>query len=75
MVMGFIFGLIFGLLDVEDEKLINLKVALMREESICYPIGLVLGGIASVANQYLIENRSEQAYDPVADDDITEDLM
>jgi hypothetical protein len=32
MLMGFIFGLVFGLLDVEDEQLSNLKAALMREE-------------------------------------------
>mgnify|MGYP007037766637 CR=1 FL=1 len=32
VVMGFTFGLIFGLLDVEDEKLSHLRVALLREE-------------------------------------------
>ncbi len=30
--MGFVFGLIFGLLDVEDEKISHLRVALLREE-------------------------------------------
>jgi hypothetical protein len=53
LVMGFSFGLIFGLLDVEDESLGHLRVALLREQSICYPIGAALGGLAAMANQHL----------------------
>jgi len=74
MLMGFIFGLIFGLLDVEDETLSNIKMALMREESICYPIGAVMGGIASVMNQYLRENRKDNQYDPVSDTTLDDDF-
>jgi len=69
MVMGFMFGFVFGLFDVEDEKLSNLKVALMREESICYPIGLALGGISAAINQYLRANKNVQHYDPVRADE------
>jgi len=74
MVMGFVFGLVFGLLDVEDEKLSNLKVALLREESICYPIGALLGGGAAAVNQWLRDNRTtSQPYDPVKNDETLDD--
>jgi hypothetical protein len=39
VVMGLAFGLIFGLMDVEDEADFRLKQALMEEESYCYSIG------------------------------------
>ncbi len=73
MIMGFVFGFVFGLLDVEDEKLSNLKIALMREESICYPIGMVLGGASAAYNQYLRGTKNVQHYDPVASDDTMTD--
>jgi len=33
--MGLVFGAIFGLLDVEDESLAHIRIALMREERYC----------------------------------------
>jgi len=70
--MGFLFGLVFGLLDVrgnEDEDLSHIIVTLQRERSICYPIGAIMGGVAATINQYMREN-SEYAFDPIHDDDI-----
>jgi hypothetical protein len=55
--MGFSFGLTFGLLDVEDEPLARLKVALRREQSYCYPVGALMGGLATVVNQLYREAR------------------
>ena len=43
--MGIAFGLIFGLFDVEDESFYTLRLALLKEENYCYPIGLILGGV------------------------------
>jgi hypothetical protein len=73
--MGLSFGFVFGLFDVEDEKLSNIKMALMREESVCYPIGAILGAIAAVVNQYLPSYAAAQssAYNPVNDDDLDEE--
>ena len=51
--LGASFGLIFGLLDIEDEKLYNLRVALLRDQSYCYPIGSIIGALGAVANQFL----------------------
>jgi hypothetical protein len=73
VIMGFTFGLIFGLLDVEDAKLSELRVKLLREESICYPIAAVLGGIAACLNQWLRERNEQYRFDPVADDELDED--
>jgi len=74
MLMGFVFGFIFGLMDVEDEKIANIKVALLREESICYPIGAVMGAISATINQWLTENRREHHYDPVSDTNLDDDF-
>jgi len=73
MIMGMIFGLVFGLFDLEDVKLADLKVALMREESVCYPIGMALGALSAVINQWLRANKNVAHYDPVATDDRLDD--
>lgn len=70
--MGFVFGLVFGMLDVEDEALSHLRVALMREESICYPIGAVVGGIAAALNQYMREQTDHYRFEPYQDEDLDE---
>jgi len=74
MLMGFIFGFIFGVMDIEDQSLANLRLALMREESICYPLGLILGGVAATINQYIRDNYKTHSYDPVADTTLDEDF-
>lgn len=60
VIMGLSFGLIFGLMDVEDEADFRLKQALMDAESNCYLIGklksgLLLGGVCG----YLVEHMRE----------------
>lgn len=65
--MGGIFGFIFGLLDVEDEPSHHIRLALMKAENYCFPIGIVLGGIAGFGNEvfrqqsevYKMENVTE----------------
>ncbi|ETW30143.1 hypothetical protein PFFCH_02454 [Plasmodium falciparum FCH/4] len=65
--MGGIFGFIFGLLDVEDESSHHIRLALMKAENCCFPLGAVLGGIAGFGNEvfrqqseaYKIENVTE----------------
>merc|ERR1712113_317108 len=44
LITGAIFGLIFGLMDVEDEVSYQIRLALLREEHYCYPIGAIIGG-------------------------------
>lgn len=54
IIMGAIFGFVFGLLDVEDvsagEKQ-EVKNRLELEEKYCYPVGAVLGALAGMINQ------------------------
>jgi len=73
MVMGLIFGLIFGALDMESEPLTNIRAALLRQQSLAYPAGALVGGAAAVMNQYLRENSSSFAYDPLKDEDLDDD--
>ena len=73
VIMGAVFGFIFGLLDVEDVARSHLRVALMREESICYPIGAVLGGCAAAINQWIREQQEQYRFDPLHDDELDDD--
>ena len=54
--MGFSYGIIFGWMDVEDASMYKLEVYLMQEESYCWPIGLLLGGVGGVLNEILRQN-------------------
>lgn len=73
VIMGAVFGFIFGLLDVEDEQLSHLRLALLREESYCYPIGALVGGAAAAINQSLRERQDQYRFEPMQDDDLDED--
>merc|ERR1712048_1468003 len=53
LAMGAVFGFTFGFLDVEDEQVYHIRVALMREEHFCYPMGLALGCAAGFGNEFL----------------------
>merc|ERR1711994_510453 len=52
LAMGVVFGFTFGLLDVEDEQVHHIRVALMREEHYCYPMGILLGALSGFGNEY-----------------------
>jgi len=71
--MGFIFGLVFGLLDIEDEQISHIKVALLREERICYPIGAIMGGVAAVWNQHMRETAASYKADPLKDNTLDDE--
>ena len=51
--MGVVFGLIFGVMDIEDVNEYDIRYALMNEEHYCYPIGMVIGGICGAYNEYI----------------------
>merc|ERR1711937_448754 len=55
LIMGGIFGLTFGVMDVEDEVTYQIRLALLREERYCYPVGAVLGGVVGFMNEYIRE--------------------
>lgn len=55
LVMGGLFGFIFGVMDVEDEVSYQIRLALLREERYCYPVGAVLGGVVGFLNEYIRE--------------------
>jgi hypothetical protein len=74
LVMGVIFGFTFGLLDVEDEQVYHIRVALMREEHYCYPMGLALGCAAGFGNEWLRQRDDYAAYQGVAQTEFDEDI-
>merc|ERR1739847_211848 len=59
LIMGSIFGLIFGVMDVEDEVSYQIRLALLREERYCYPVGAILGGVVGFANEYIREEEEK----------------
>lgn len=73
--MGLVFGFVFGMLDVEDAKTPPLiKLQLMRVESICYPIGALIGGFASALNMHYRDTQPHAyGFDHIHDDDLDED--
>ncbi len=54
IVMGACFGMIFGLMDVEDQRGLQLRDALIEDEEYCIPVGIILGGVAGIYNQILL---------------------
>ena len=53
IVMGGVFGLIFGVMDIEDAGNYHFKLSLMKEELYCFPIGWGIGFINGCMNEYL----------------------
>jgi FtsH-binding integral membrane protein len=47
-IMGLLFGLIFGIMDIEDVSNRFIRQELLKEENYCLPIGLILGAIAGI---------------------------
>lgn len=50
--MGAVFGVVFGVVDYEDEEMYHKKLDLMKEEFYCFPIGGVLGAVSGGINDY-----------------------
>jgi len=51
--MGICYGTIFGYMDVEDSADYRLRINLLKEEMYCYPIGILIGGLAGAINEIL----------------------
>lgn len=74
LTMGVAFGLTFGLLDVEDEQLYHIRVALMREEHYCYPMGVALGAFAGVGSEHLRQKDDYASFQHYAKTEFDEDI-
>eukprot|EP00920_Eleutheroschizon_duboscqi_P000642 GHVT01001793.1.p1 GENE.GHVT01001793.1~~GHVT01001793.1.p1 ORF type:complete len:292 (+),score=41.59 GHVT01001793.1:1091-1966(+) len=59
--MGSIFGLIFGLLEVNDSIAFHVRLALLTEERHCLPVGAILGGLCGFGNEVLRIHSKQQA--------------
>ena len=51
--MGFIYGFIFGAMDLEDVGKDKIKKKFFQEEFYCFPIGIIFGCFIGVVNEYL----------------------
>lgn len=74
LAMGIIFGFTFGLLDVEDEQAYHIRVALMREEHYCYPMGIALGALAGFGNEHFRQKDDYGSYHGAAQTEFDEDI-
>lgn len=76
IVMGACFGMVFGLMDVEDQRGLQLRDALIEDEEYCIPIGVVLGGVAGIYNQVLLRETVTTRRSRRSDfNDETEEIM
>lgn len=64
--MGIVYGFTFAMIDVEDLPRIELRAALMADQSVCYPVGFVLGAVGAVLNGL---SPPYSAYDRVGGDE------
>lgn len=62
LVMGGVFGCIFGMMDIEDEMQYQIKLALLREQQFCYPLGAFIGGLAGFSNEILRQSEQKLRY-------------
>ncbi len=46
--MGMAFGMVFGIMDMEDVSAKMIKDFLIKEENYCIPIGVILGAIGGL---------------------------
>jgi len=72
LTMGGVFGFIFGVMDIEDQAEYTIKLALMKEEHYCYPIGILLGGLAGFGNEMLRQSSDE--YSALQHTDFDDDI-
>lgn len=56
--MGMDFGLTFGVLDIEDEDKYHVRMALMRDEHYCCPVGVALGALGGFGCEYYRQQES-----------------
>lgn len=71
MIMGAVFGFIFGVMDVEDTLQYQIRLRLLKQEHHCFPIGGLLGSLAGVGNEYLRDlDAATPAYTSQFDEDI-----
>jgi len=64
-VLGIIYGLIFGIMDLEDLSKNYLKAAFIREQNYCIPIGLGFGCITGYMNEYIRNEYNQNEYSNV----------
>merc|ERR1712060_10354 len=74
LAMGVVFGFTFGMLDVEDEQVYHIKVALMREEHYCLPMGILLGAASGFGNEYFRQTDDYATYQGLAQTEFDEDI-
>lgn len=53
---GSFYGIIFGLMDIEDDSFYRIKNDFFYEERLCIPIGIASGIIAGLFNEILRDN-------------------
>ena len=73
VIMGAIYGFVFGMLDVEDQKGYRLQLQLMREEKFCFPVGGGLGAVAGFLILKLRRRVREVRYDPLSTENFYDD--
>ena len=51
-----------------------IKIALMREEHYCYPVGMFLGAVGGFGNEYLRQKEDYSSYSGVGQSEFDDDI-
>ncbi len=54
--MGLAFGMVFGIMDMEEVAIRFIQEMLVREENYCIPIGVVCGALAGLSASIIDNN-------------------
>lgn len=71
--LGFIFGFVFGMMDLEDTPVVLLRDQFAKEQRVCYPLAAMVGAISSMINFKLRANSGEYRFDPISDHALDDD--
>jgi len=72
--MGGIYGLLFGWMDIEDAKPSTIGVKMLSEERICLVIGVILGGFGGILNEIIGRNLHEKLFKQIEKDPFDEEI-
>mgnify|MGYP006976778660 CR=1 FL=1 len=54
--MGSIYGLLFGWMDIEDANAYTISIKMLKEEKYCLVIGVILGALGGFVNEMIGRN-------------------
>jgi len=74
LLMGAIYGFIFGSMDIEDANKFTVKMLLLKEEGYCFYIGIILGAVGGIVNEFFRKNLGGYVFKKMEKDPFSEEI-